>query len=79
MAWRGRLEEAGDSGLELSLGLPAYFAKPSGLDAGEEPGDAAAFALQAAKGSDGSKTRLVPKPLISALFLKKKCQILMVA
>jgi auxin-responsive protein IAA len=30
MAWRGRLEEAGDSGLELSLGLPAYFAKPSG-------------------------------------------------
>ncbi|KAF8663223.1 hypothetical protein HU200_055827 [Digitaria exilis] len=27
MAWRGRLGEAGDSGLELSLGLPAYFAK----------------------------------------------------
>ncbi|PAN32683.1 hypothetical protein PAHAL_5G504700 [Panicum hallii] len=60
MAWRGRLGEAGDSGLELSLGLPAYFAKPSGLDAGEEPGDAAAFALQAAKGSDGSKTRTRP-------------------
>ena len=61
MAWRGRLGEAGDSGLELSLGLPAYFAKPSGLDAGEEPGDAAAFALQAGKGNnDASKTRLVP-------------------
>jgi auxin-responsive protein IAA len=29
MAWRGRLGEAADSGLELSLGLPAYFAKPS--------------------------------------------------
>lgn len=61
MAWRGRLGEAGDSGLELSLGLPAYFAKPSGLDAGEEPGDAAAFALQAGKGNnDASKTRARP-------------------
>ncbi|CAO2161388.1 unnamed protein product [Urochloa humidicola] len=65
MAWRGgRLGEAGDSGLELSLGLPAYFAKPSsasGLDAGEEPGDAATFAtLQAGKGSDGSKPRARP-------------------
>ena len=62
MAWRGRLGEAGDSGLELSLGLPAYFAKPSGLDAGEAPGDAAAFALQAGKGNDASdsKARLVP-------------------
>nr|CAB3471905.1 unnamed protein product [Digitaria exilis] len=30
MAWRGRLGEAGDTGLELSLGLPAYFSKPSG-------------------------------------------------
>nr|CAB3475928.1 unnamed protein product [Digitaria exilis] len=62
MAWRGRLGEAGDSGLELSLGLPAYFAKqPSeGLDAGEVPSDAAALALQAAKGSDGSKTRVRP-------------------
>lgn len=31
MAWRGPLGagDAGDSGLELSLGLPAYFAKPS--------------------------------------------------
>lgn len=60
MAWRGRLEEAGDSGLELSLGLPAYFAKPSasGVDAG---GDAAgALALRAAKGSDGSKARVRP-------------------
>ncbi|CAO2209591.1 unnamed protein product [Urochloa humidicola] len=64
MAWRGRLGEAGDSGLELSLGLPAYFAKPSsasGLDVGEETGDAAAFAtLQAGKGSDGSKARARP-------------------
>lgn len=61
MAWRGRLGEAGDSGLELSLGLPAYFAKPSGFDAGEEPGDAAAFALQAGKGNnDASKTRARP-------------------
>ncbi|CAL4952086.1 unnamed protein product [Urochloa decumbens] len=64
MAWRSRLGEAGDSGLELSLGLPAYFAKPStasGLDAGQEPGDAAAFAtLQAGKGSDGSKQRARP-------------------
>ncbi|CAL4965763.1 unnamed protein product [Urochloa decumbens] len=61
MAWRGRLGEAGDSGLELSLGLPAYFAKPSsGLDAGEEPGDAAAFALRAGKGNDGSKARARP-------------------
>jgi hypothetical protein len=34
MAWRGPLgagEEALDSGLELSLGLPAYFARPSGV------------------------------------------------
>ncbi|CAO2194014.1 unnamed protein product [Urochloa humidicola] len=65
MAWRGgRLGEAGDSGLELSLGLPAYFTKPSsasGLDASEEPGDAAGFAtLQAGKGSDGSKARARP-------------------
>ncbi|OEL27012.1 Auxin-responsive protein IAA16 [Dichanthelium oligosanthes] len=60
MAWRGRLGEAGDSGLELSLGLPAYFAKPSGLEAGEEPRDAAAFALQTGKGSDGSKPRVRP-------------------
>jgi len=32
MAWRGPLGagDAGDSGLELSLGLPAYFANPSG-------------------------------------------------
>ncbi|WVZ72644.1 hypothetical protein U9M48_021068 [Paspalum notatum var. saurae] len=59
MAWRGRLGEPGDTGLELSLGLPAYFAKPSGLDtAGEESGDAAPpLALRAAKGSDGSKAR----------------------
>lgn len=61
MAWRGRLGETADSGLELSLGLPAYFAKTSsGLDAGEDPGDAAAFALQATKGSDGSKARVRP-------------------
>lgn len=99
MAWRGPLGDGGDSSLELSLGLPAYFAKPSlssgefaclqlvpfvfcckrlapsfdlwlvasGLDAaGEEPGDAAAFALQAAKGSnDGSKARLVPSICLS--------------
>ena len=34
----------------------------SGLDAGEAPGDAAAFALQAGKGNDASnsKARLVP-------------------
>jgi auxin-responsive protein IAA len=31
MAWSRRLgAAAGDSGLELSLGLPAYFSKPSG-------------------------------------------------
>ncbi|XP_066313664.1 auxin-responsive protein IAA2-like [Miscanthus floridulus] len=61
MAWRGPLGagDAGDSGLELSLGLPAYFAKPSGLDvAGEESGEVSAFALQAAKGSNGSKARV---------------------
>lgn len=61
MAWRGPLGagDAGDSCLELSLGLPAYFAKPSGLDAaGEESGEASAFALQAAKGSNGSKARV---------------------
>lgn len=64
MAWRGALGagEAGDSGLELSLGLPAYFAKPSsGLDAaGEESGEASAFARQAVKGCNGSKTRVRP-------------------
>ncbi|KAJ1282210.1 hypothetical protein BS78_03G034000 [Paspalum vaginatum] len=61
MAWRGRLADAGDTGLELSLGLPAYFAKPSGSDAGEEPCDAAPLALRPAKGreSDGSKARVV--------------------
>ncbi|CAD6233168.1 unnamed protein product [Miscanthus lutarioriparius] len=61
MAWCGPLGagDAGDSGLELSLGLPAYFAKPSGLDAaGEESGEVSAFALQAAKGSNGSKARV---------------------
>ncbi|KAL6626898.1 hypothetical protein ACP70R_030624 [Stipagrostis hirtigluma subsp. patula] len=62
MAWSGRLGDAGDSGLELSLGLPAYFSKSpaSVLDAGEGPSDASAFALQAAKGSNGSKTRVKP-------------------
>ncbi|OQU86164.1 hypothetical protein SORBI_3003G035700 [Sorghum bicolor] len=67
MAWRGPLGagDAGDSGLELSLGLPAYFAKPSsGLDvaAGEESGEASAFAHQAANGSNGSKARVRPAP-----------------
>jgi hypothetical protein len=28
MAWSGFRETAGDSGLELRLGLPAYFTKP---------------------------------------------------
>ncbi|KAK3160584.1 hypothetical protein QOZ80_1BG0061520 [Eleusine coracana subsp. coracana] len=63
MAWSGRLGAAADSGLELSLGLPAYFSNPSGSDAvGEEPSDSSAFALQAAAaaGSDGSKTRARP-------------------
>jgi hypothetical protein len=29
MAWSGFREAAGESGLELSLGLPAYFTKPA--------------------------------------------------
>jgi len=67
MAWRGRLGEAGDSGLELSLGLPAYFAaKSSGLDAGEGPGDAAAFALQAGKGNDASDSKARARPAAAA-------------
>ncbi|KAK3164110.1 hypothetical protein QOZ80_1AG0012830 [Eleusine coracana subsp. coracana] len=62
MAWSGRLGAAADSGLELSLGLPAYFSNPSGSDAvDEEPSDSSAFALQAAAaGSDGSKARARP-------------------
>uniref|UniRef100_A0A804MYK9 Auxin-responsive protein n=1 Tax=Zea mays TaxID=4577 RepID=A0A804MYK9_MAIZE len=64
MAWRGPLgagEEALDSGLELSLGLPAYFARPSGLDAArEEPAEASAYAIQAASGSNVSKARVRP-------------------
>lgn len=64
MAWRGPLgagEEALDSGLELSLGLPAYFARPSGLDAArEEPAEASVYAIQAASGSNGSKARVRP-------------------
>ncbi|XP_062195026.1 auxin-responsive protein IAA16-like isoform X3 [Phragmites australis] len=64
MAWSGRLGEAGDSGLELSLGLPAYFTMPSGLAGGEEPSDTSAFPLQAAKGSNGSKARPAAAPVV---------------
>ncbi|TVU21440.1 hypothetical protein EJB05_31073 [Eragrostis curvula] len=60
MAWSGRLGEPGDSGLELSLGLPAYFSKSPGSDAGEEPIDSSAFALHAVAGSNGSKSRARP-------------------
>lgn len=42
MAWSGFREAAGESGLELRLGLPAYFTKPAaqpaGLDAEESTG-----------------------------------------
>jgi hypothetical protein len=34
MAWSGFREAAGESGLELSLGLPAYFTKPAVAAAG---------------------------------------------
>uniref|UniRef100_A0A0A9H9F1 Auxin-responsive protein n=1 Tax=Arundo donax TaxID=35708 RepID=A0A0A9H9F1_ARUDO len=62
MAWSGGIGEAGDSGLELRLGLPAYFSKSSapGLDAVEGPSDTSAFALQAGKGSNGSTARVRP-------------------
>uniref|UniRef100_A0A0A8XN49 Auxin-responsive protein n=1 Tax=Arundo donax TaxID=35708 RepID=A0A0A8XN49_ARUDO len=65
MAWSGRIGETGDSGLELSLGLPAYFSKSSapGLDAAVEgPSDSSAFALQAGKGSNGSTASVRPTP-----------------
>lgn len=65
MAWSGFREAAGESGLDLSLGLPAYFSKPSGqagLD-GEEPSGGGAFALQA-KGSNGSKARPAAAPVM---------------
>ncbi|KAL6838761.1 hypothetical protein ACP4OV_031475 [Aristida adscensionis] len=64
MAWRGRrLGEAGDSGLELSLGLPAYFSKtpaPGSGDAGEGPSEASALARQAGNGSNAPKARARP-------------------
>lgn len=67
MAWSGFREAAGESGLELSLGLPAYFSKPSGQAAGldgEEPsGGGGGFALQA-KGSSGSKARPAAAPIV---------------
>lgn len=61
MAWSGfREPAAGESGLELSLGLPAYFTKPAatpaGLD-GQESSGAGGFARQPEGGSNGYKAK----------------------
>ncbi|XP_044339013.1 auxin-responsive protein IAA2 isoform X2 [Triticum aestivum] len=63
MAWSGfREAAAGESGLELSLGLPAYFTKPAappaGLDGQESSGAGAGdFARHPDGGSNGSKAK----------------------
>uniref|UniRef100_J3KX63 Auxin-responsive protein n=1 Tax=Oryza brachyantha TaxID=4533 RepID=J3KX63_ORYBR len=55
MAWRSGI---GESGLELSLGLPAYFSKNSSASVQAEGSNrAAAFAVQS-NGSSSSKARL---------------------
>ncbi|KAF0916020.1 hypothetical protein E2562_000650 [Oryza meyeriana var. granulata] len=71
MAWRSGFGEtapgAAESGLELSLGLPAYFFKPSGqaeADLNEEGSNgASAFALQSKK-SNASKARPAATPVV---------------
>uniref|UniRef100_A0ACD5VCW4 Uncharacterized protein n=1 Tax=Avena sativa TaxID=4498 RepID=A0ACD5VCW4_AVESA len=59
MAWSGFREAAGESGLELRLGLPAYFTKPAaaaaGLD-GEESSGARDFARQHKAGGNNGYT-----------------------
>ncbi|KAL5220312.1 hypothetical protein ABZP36_025025 [Zizania latifolia] len=61
MAW----SRFGESGLELSLGLPAYFSKTSGQAGLKEEGSsgADAFALQH-KGSNASKARSAAAPVV---------------
>ncbi|KAK1662562.1 hypothetical protein QYE76_050721 [Lolium multiflorum] len=66
MAWSGFRETAGESGLELRLGLPAYFTKPvaaAGGFNGEESTGAGDFARQPkGEGSNGYKA----KPAVAA-------------
>jgi len=67
MAWSGFREAAGESGLELRLGLPAYFSKPAaaaaGLD-GEDSSGAGDFARRPnGGGSTGYKAN---KPAAAA-------------
>lgn len=67
MAWSGFRGPAGDSGLELSLGLPAYFSKPAfqpGLENGEEQSGAAEFAPQSNGGASNGYSK--PKPASAA-------------
>uniref|UniRef100_A0A0D9UXR6 Auxin-responsive protein n=1 Tax=Leersia perrieri TaxID=77586 RepID=A0A0D9UXR6_9ORYZ len=69
MAWRrssfGEATAAAESGLELSLGLPAYFSKPlSGrAEAGVNEEGSSGFALQS-KGSNASKSRQSAAPVV---------------
>ncbi|XP_015693304.1 auxin-responsive protein IAA2-like [Oryza brachyantha] len=65
MAWRSGI---GESGLELSLGLPAYFSKNSSASVqaeadGEGSNRAAAFAVQS-NGSSSSKARTAAAPVV---------------
>uniref|UniRef100_A0ACD5VXG6 Uncharacterized protein n=1 Tax=Avena sativa TaxID=4498 RepID=A0ACD5VXG6_AVESA len=59
MAWSGFREAAGESGLELRLGLPAYFTKPAaaaaGLD-GDDSSGAGDFARQHKAGGNNGYT-----------------------
>ncbi|XP_051223354.1 auxin-responsive protein IAA2 [Lolium perenne] len=67
MAWSGFRETVGDSGLELRLGLPAYFSKPVAAAAGfhgEESTGAGDFARQP-KG-EGSNNAYKTKPAVAA-------------
>jgi len=61
MAWSGFREAAGESGLELRLGLPAYFTKPVAAPAGldrEESSGAGDFARQPrGGGSNGYRAK----------------------
>ncbi|CAM0880146.1 unnamed protein product [Alopecurus aequalis] len=61
MAWSGFREAAGESGLELRLGLPAYFTKPAAQPAvldGEESSGAGDFARRPnGGGSNGYKAK----------------------
>ncbi|KAL5226239.1 hypothetical protein ABZP36_014504 [Zizania latifolia] len=68
MAWSRFREEAtaaGESGLELSLGLPAYFSKPSAQAGLKEEGSSGAdvFALKP-KGSNATKARSAATPVV---------------